>query len=298
MLVQKPFQDIITFTRASSATRFNAAGVLETVSNNVPRIDYDPVTLACRGLLIGEQRTNMLLNSATLATQNVTVSGVAKTLSFTGTGSITLSGAHSATLSGAGANNRVTLTFTPSAGTLTLTVSGDVRNAQLEIGAFATSWIPTTGAHATRAADVAQINTLSPWYNQSEGTVLLDKVVLHSYTGSPWPKNGIFRGSTNPRSEFFNADYALQTGVDAFVSDEKVVGMAVAAPSVRRVAMAYKLNNYAVCANGGAVSTDLIAAVPAVTSFRFAEGGWTGYIRKIRYFPKRLSNAELQALTA
>ena len=53
----------ITFTRASSATRVNSSGLIETVSSNVARIDYDPVTLAPKGLLIEEQRTNLLLRS-------------------------------------------------------------------------------------------------------------------------------------------------------------------------------------------------------------------------------------------
>lgn len=53
----------ITFTRASSATRVNSSGLIETVSSNVARIDYDPVTLAAKGLLIEEQRTNSLLRS-------------------------------------------------------------------------------------------------------------------------------------------------------------------------------------------------------------------------------------------
>lgn len=53
----------ITFTRASSATRVNSSGLIETVSANVPLIDFDPVTLACRGLLVQEQRTNLIVRS-------------------------------------------------------------------------------------------------------------------------------------------------------------------------------------------------------------------------------------------
>lgn len=53
----------ITFTRASSGSFFNSAGVLTTVGNNVPRLDYDPVTLQPRGLLIEEARTNSIRNS-------------------------------------------------------------------------------------------------------------------------------------------------------------------------------------------------------------------------------------------
>lgn len=53
----------ITFTRASGATRTAQNGLLEVVASGVPRIDYDPVTLACKGLLVEEARTNLLLYS-------------------------------------------------------------------------------------------------------------------------------------------------------------------------------------------------------------------------------------------
>ena len=58
------FADLITFTRASGATRVNASGVLENVAENVPRIDYDPVTLECKGLLVEERRTNLFTYSS------------------------------------------------------------------------------------------------------------------------------------------------------------------------------------------------------------------------------------------
>jgi hypothetical protein len=58
------FADLITFTRASSGTRVNASGVIETITSGNPRFDYDPVSLEPRGLLIEEQRTNLLLRSS------------------------------------------------------------------------------------------------------------------------------------------------------------------------------------------------------------------------------------------
>jgi hypothetical protein len=53
----------ITFSRGTGATRVNASGFIEVVGNTTPRFDYDPVTLAPRGLLIEEARTNLALYS-------------------------------------------------------------------------------------------------------------------------------------------------------------------------------------------------------------------------------------------
>ena len=62
-LVSKAFGDIITFTRASTGTFFDSAGVLTSANSNIPRFDYNPSTLAAQGLLIEEQRTNSIRNN-------------------------------------------------------------------------------------------------------------------------------------------------------------------------------------------------------------------------------------------
>ena len=53
----------ITFTRTTGAsnpaTYVNSSGVITAATNNQPRFDYDPVTLACKGLLIEESRSNL-----------------------------------------------------------------------------------------------------------------------------------------------------------------------------------------------------------------------------------------------
>jgi len=84
---------------------------------------------------------NEVDGSDTLATQTVTVTAQERTLSFRGTGTVTLSGASTAgPLVGTGADDIVSLTFTPTAGNLTLTVSGAVNDAMLELGAVRTNY--------------------------------------------------------------------------------------------------------------------------------------------------------------
>jgi hypothetical protein len=53
----------ISFTRASVATRLNEAGLIETVPADQARMDYDPITLQQKGLLIEEERMNTLPRS-------------------------------------------------------------------------------------------------------------------------------------------------------------------------------------------------------------------------------------------
>lgn len=144
---------LLTFARTQPSANATAIGTddvsLDFYAANVPRYQG-----SARRLLLEGARTNLFLNSATGATQNITVTAVAHTLTFYGTGTITLSGASVAgPLVGTGANNRVALTFTPSAGTLTLTVTGTCTRVQLEVGAFASSYAETTASSFARGGD-------------------------------------------------------------------------------------------------------------------------------------------------
>jgi hypothetical protein len=293
----------ITFTRASNATFFDANGTLQTAANDTPRFDHDPATGASLGLLVEGQRTNLLLNSATLATQTVTVTADAHTLSFYGTGEVVLSGVHSATVTGAGAfPTRTTLTFTPTAGSLTATVSGTVENAQLEVGAFATSYIPTTGATVTRAADSAIVTPISSFYNQAEGTMFAEAERPFAVPSGQFPRLlDVSDGTGDNRITLGYSTAALSSAtaaVGGVLQSSLVVNNSNA---LRRVAGAYKTDDFALSANGSAVATAVSGTMPSVSSLRLANDApgnrLNGHLRKVAYYPRRLSNTLLQQLT-
>jgi hypothetical protein len=60
----------ITFTRGSIGTRVNKNGIIETISANQPRFDYDPISGECKGLLIEESRSNLITNSNNFGSGN------------------------------------------------------------------------------------------------------------------------------------------------------------------------------------------------------------------------------------
>lgn len=57
------FDTRVSFSRSSTGTYFDAAGVMQTAASNVPRKAHNPATGAVRGLLVEEQRTNLLVRS-------------------------------------------------------------------------------------------------------------------------------------------------------------------------------------------------------------------------------------------
>jgi hypothetical protein len=69
---------IIDLTRAlNTATRVNSSGLIEVINANLPRFDYDPSTLLCKGLLIEETRQNRLTYSQNFAQSIWAVAGTA-----------------------------------------------------------------------------------------------------------------------------------------------------------------------------------------------------------------------------
>jgi hypothetical protein len=395
-------QSLVTFTRASSGTYVGSDGVIKTATTNEPRFDHNPTTGESLGLLVEEQRTNLLLRSeefdnaswtktagsitadnTTAPTGNTTaelftptasssfhacVQSLTVTASTPYTASVYIkgNGAPFAQLSydngasvGAwlnvnlsnGAITRgpeaaggatgvsgsvtamqngwyrlaVTATHTGTVGRVlvmplpsgssttginatTTTATTDqiyLWGAQLEAGAFPTSYIPTTSATVTRSADVVSITgaNFSSWYRQDEGTVFAD------INTAPVANiaQGIFDLSEGAGAErIFHRRNTTSFIVTAITDNSVVQGdfgsVSVSASGRARLGLAYRLNDFEAAVNGSSSGTDTSATVPTPDRIHigqnFASGqSVNGTIRRLTYFPQRLSNSTLQAIT-
>ena len=253
---------------------------------------WDAVGPKC--LLIEEARTNVFLNSTAPATQSYTTSASPYTISFYGSGSITLSGSYVAVVTGSNALTRTTLTFTPTALPLVMTVAGTITKPQLEPGSFATSYIETAGSQVTRNADQASMTgtNFSSWYNQSQGTMYFEGDLIG------------FGGLINYR--LLNGPVELYLpGGSILNSGNPLIGSAVstltANSNFKAIIAIAPTSTYVF--NGVLVGTSStpFSGTPTALGIGYNIGfGQTinGHIRSIRYYSVALPSATLQALTS
>ena len=288
-----------TTTRSTTSTYWDSAGVLQTAAINEPIFEYDPILRRPLGLRILGQSRNEYTNSATLSTQSVAVTEQPYTISFVGTGTIALSGVSTAgPLVGIDDNTRVSLTFTPTSGTLVSTVSGTVSNAQLQAGNIFDSYIPTGASAETRAADVISFSGayFSSWYNQAGGTL----IVTGMY--SDVSRTGLRlicldTGAASPGIRISGGAFQILNAAGAVQANLNPASISSMAPFT--LAAGYSEDDVA-AAGGGVLLVDSSASIPVVdrmfllsSSVLPSQGG---YIQRITYFPQRLPNNILQYL--
>lgn len=251
------------------------------------------------GILVEEARTNVFLNSATGVTQNCTTTAAPWTLSFYGTGTITLTGTSTAgPLVGTGADDRVNLTFTPSAGTLTLTVSGSCTNVQLELGSFPTSYIPTLGSTVTRAADRIELATTSfPWSatTNSFAVTYVPKETggvntIIRFVDTIGSNNGLIGSFIGPTRHLrvYNAAGTELAAIDAGT---------VTVGEETRIAAAVASDNFAASLNGGAVVTDTAGALDDTQANMYLFSSNT-HTKRVLIVPRRVSDGDLPTFGA
>jgi hypothetical protein len=286
-----------SFTRATDGAYYNSDGTITIFSSGEPR-------RSTRGLLIEEARTNLFLNSAVGVTQTCAVSNATTySLSFRGTGTITLTDASTAgPLVGTGASNIVSLTFTTASTSLTLTVTGSCTNVNLEFGLGPSSWIPTTGTSATRNADVANVSspgvnyplTLFMEYERAfDGGQAVSLLRLDDGTVGERALLGI-NGS----------DLARAIVVDGGVTQADITTAgALVINTVYKQAAVFSTNRVQLCIGGTLGTEDVAATMPATpTAIRFATSDLGAnqpyaYLRRAAIFNTALADAALQRAT-
>ena len=185
----------------------------------------------------------------------------------------------------------------------------DLYGAQLEAGAFATSYIPTTTTALTRNADVATMTgaNFSDWYNATEGTFVSYSVSNSASTASTRLGIAISDGTTGNRMVTVIGS-ATQTRSIVTASSSLQADLYSTVTSVNntqlKTALGYKANNFLSNANAGTTQSDTLGTVPTVTTAYLgaSEAGTNtfmlnGTIQKIFYYPQCLTSAEVQAFT-
>jgi hypothetical protein len=384
----------LTFTRASTATRVNASGLIEAVASGVPRLDY--LNSTCPKLLLEPQRTNDLVRSSefenaawakiggsTTANAVSSPDGTTNADTFTENTNTTAhylynnspisvsAGAYTASIfAKAGTRSRLIIglydgtsadyqmvQFDLNAGTIveqavsgiakienygngwyrcsvtrTLTAAPsyfsfgphtntnlpslsafpsylgtggtiNLYGAQLELGAYGTSLIPTTTAAVTRVADAASKTGVSSLIGQTEGTIFGEFANPAKETGARY--FSLSDGTAGDRIDVY-AVSPTEIGLFAAKAFGVIINTSFAVPANAplKYAIAYKAGQWAWYLNGVQVGTSTNTNVPTMSAVLLTTdpGGGVGAganpVNQALLFKTRLTNAQLAELTS
>ncbi len=192
-----------------------------------------------------------------------------------------------------------------------------VWGAQVEVGAFPTSYIPTTASTVTRSADNASMTgtNFSSWYNSTEGTLYasINNITTRSsisydafvsLTGTDVNRN-VMRIYTQTASgggaqnKFSGAVAYSPDGSYVFNSFDSNVG---GPDRIGKAILSYKKDNFAFTVNGLIPTRDVSGDIPTcnqllifgASRFQLAP---SGHISRLTYYPRALKPNQLQYLT-
>jgi hypothetical protein len=253
-------------------------------------------------------RSWMIANFTAQATSTISIwiklnSAGTKTvlLSDSGGGTKTISGTDwqriDATFVGAGGEFRIGLIGGSTSDTLDCCIWG----AQAEAGSYPTSYIPTTSASATRVADACFKTGISSLIGQTEGVMFVD----WNFTGN-FDVSGILAIQLITGGSFayiyINSSGSLIFELWDNGFQQSIMTSTIGAIGRKKMAFAYKQNDFAAYMNGTQLATDTSGTVGAMGSLYVGGGNTSNYainggINQAILFKTRLTNAELVSLT-
>jgi hypothetical protein len=169
---------------------------------------------------------------------------------------------------------------------------------QMELGAYATTWVPTTTAAVTRIADAASKTGVSSLIGQTEGTLFVDIIPTDVTTTNAI---GINNASTTGRVIIFTGGNLIFGQVRVGAVTQFSVNTSATVGVRYKAAIAYKQNDFAFYLNGAQIAVSNTGTVPACSVISYDAGGDTspflGRNNQAALFPTRLTNAQLAQLT-
>ena len=176
--------------------------------------------------------------------------------------------------------------------------------SQLEAGAFPTSYIPTTGSTVTRTADIASVTASKYHQNSTQGTLYV--AFTPNVDSSNFLRVAEF-GYSNLRFSIQIVNGAIRHYTrNAANNTNNVIGTPYlyTLNSTQKTAFTVSAGYAAQSTNGtnAQSETDVLGLNQSNVGFYIGRSNsgaqLNGHIKQIQYYPKRLSNAQLQALTS
>jgi hypothetical protein len=177
---------------------------------------------------------------------------------------------------------------------------------QYELGSLATSYIPTTSAAVTRAADAASFNTMS-WYDSTIGTLWAEYMNLGVENAADYRVFGVYR--TNVAGTFTQNSLSIADRLATVKSNVTTSSTAVFNPGgtlngaflVNTQALTYAAGAYASSINRATAVTGSTGALPTAALYGSIGSQPDGsirnrYIRKIKYFDQSFAPAYIEKL--
>lgn len=187
-----------------------------------------------------------------------------------------------------------------------------IYNADAPTNGGASSYIPTREIAETRQPDLLDAASFSTWYAAATEGTLFAQVQTPDSRDVMQSPDGSFATLWQDASNFVRLYRTAPTGTTAGAqvktagNDQAVLVGGNFNNSVSdRMAVAYKLNDMALSFSGGAAVTDASSpdGMPAPTALRLGRlndgapsGAFNGWLKRVRWIPRRVSDAELAAL--
>jgi hypothetical protein len=210
------------------------------------------------------------------------------------------------TISGVGLYILITSATSAISETNSLSTSVFLWGAQLEAGAYATSYIPTTSASVTRNADQVSNTSASSLIGQTQGTIFLDFTLLPNNPNTSY----LFSISDGTQSNLIKSEifapsptvFQFRTGI-ATLGASQMDAFTNITQLNNKMAISYKLNEVKIFLNGVLVVTDTTATIPATSGVYLGSrnnvGNYIGsYYKSFMLFPTPLTDGEMSMLTS